>query len=505
MNILLNSFNANTYVNKIAANPFVTKQKGCLAPLTADTVSFGASAKLIGGDMKFAPTESLCRQISENAEPARFFLETILEKYIGQYKFEFLHDDPKKKPIQDILTRTKSSSSIREKVVSKYSKCTRDEANSFAEQVVDLLSKNFSMAPNTDPEVVLSNVEQSTKYSFSDEIKMSPYSNVDLFFDSIIADLQLFGHYDFNAVPDGKRTSVFESIKRELEANNDDTHHVDKRFYDPMKIKGIKHWANDIVGGRIIMREPGPEYTGIVLEGLKQAVNDGVLKITSIENNIPNPNKLPANKSLEDYLYATNKQLKSLADAAGAPLQENISKSGYLSVHINIDLDDSLLEMYNGVFEGFSGEIQIIGEDVLKLKEVEDLCYKLKDNKNAINLDYKPFKDYFSKYYQGEQVQKAFDDYTYVLYLAQRSLPAGATQRHYFPSISELGFEGKVPPELDFNRLRTIKEFCDINHEENLKKQEEELKKKAIKDPIQRIKRKNDIDTVKKAISYTYS
>ena len=505
MKISLNTFNYNNFVKKAITSPFQLCNTS-FSPLKEDTVSFTGSAKLLGGDMKFAPTESLCRQISENAEPARFLLETILDKYLGKYKFDSNRDNPKEKPIQDITTRKKSSSSIREKVVSKYSKCASSEGNAFAQQVFDKLSENFPMSPNADPKVVLDDIKRFTKYSYSEDIRMSPFANVPCFFDDMIAELQLYGYFDFNAVPDQRREVIFNLIKADLEAANDDTHHIEGRFYDPLKVKGIKHWANDIIGGRVIMREPGPEYTGIVLEGLKQAVDDGVLKITSIENNVPDPDKIPASMRQDDYVYATNKQLESLAEAANAPLIENVSKSGYLSVHIDIALDDKVLEMYNGVFEGFSGEIQIIGEDVLKLKEVEDLCYKLKDDKNAIHVDYKPFIDYFTKYYQGDEVKKAFNEYTYALYLSQRSIPSGTTGNYFFPSIAELGFADRVPEELDFNKLRKIKEYCDIKHEETQKKEKEEYQRKMFeKKPVQRMKKQRDINTVKKAITYTYS
>lgn len=477
-----------------------------LAPLKADTVSFSGRAKLLGGDMKFAPPENLCRQVSENSEPARFLLETILNNYIGDFTSSESGEDPTKKPVHSFTTRSKKSSSIREKVVSKFSKITRDEANQFSRQVVDELSKYFKLSPGTSYDDVLNDAKRVTKYSLSEDMKMPPYENIGLFFDDIISELQIMDRFDFASVPEDKRFQYFSEIKARLEDSNNPTHHISSRYIDPTTLKGIKHYANDIVGGRIIMREPGQEYTGMVLEALKRAVDDGMLKITSIENNVPDKTKIPQGKVLDDYLYATNKQLKTLADAAGVEVIENQSKSGYLAVHINISLSDELLEKYNGVFEGFDGEIQIIGEDVLELKEVEDMCYKLKDHKNAIHEDYKLFKDYFTKYYQGDDVQKAFDDYTYALYLYQRTLPSGHSKTNPFPSIAEMGFDGKVPEELDFNKLRTLKQSCDIIHKSTLKEQEEVAEKnKNKKAQMLSIKRRADIDSVKSLIKYNYT
>ncbi len=477
-----------------------------LAPLNADTISFSGRAKLIGGDMKNAPPENICRKLNENAEPARYLLECIFDKYLGSLKSEKMSDNPKEKPVKDMTTRRKSSGSIREKVVSKYSKITRDETNRFSNQVIDELCSRFNLSDGVTKEMALDDAKRITKYSFSENIKIPPYENIELFFDEIVAELQLLGRFDFASVPEDGQTQIFDDIKAKLYESNDSTHHIGTRYIDPTIVGGVKHYANDIVGGRIIIDELGPEYSGLVIEALKHAVEDGMLKITSIENNVPDPTKLPTGKRVEDYAYATNRQLNSLAKTAGVEVIENKSKSGYLAVHINIVLENELLDKYNGVFKGFEGEIQIIGEDVLALKKVEDMCYKLKDNKNAIHEDYRPFKEYFMSFYnESPDVQKAFDDYTYSLYLAQRSIPPGAVKRNNFLTIKELGFEGKVPEELDFNNLKKIKESCDIIHEATVKKQElADEQKKSEKAKMQSIKSKSDVVSVKELIRFKY-
>lgn len=513
MKISLNNINLNQILNvnktKTQTLNYGVGKLSCpnLAPLKADTVNFSGRAKLIGGDMKFAPQENVCRKVNENSEPARFLLECILDKYLTPLTSTKMADDPEEKPVKFTETRSKSSGSIREKVVSKFSKITRNETNMFVNQVVDELTNNFELSSGVTKEMVLDDAKRVVEYSISDDTKIPPYENIELFFDDIVAELQLLGRLNFSSQPDNKVSEVFENIKKNLAANNDATHHIGSRYYDPTILGGIKHYANDIVGGRIIIDELGPEHGSHVVEALKQAVEDGAFKITSIESHIPDPKKLPEGKKIEDYAYATNRQLKSLAKAAGVEIIENKSKSGYLALHINIKLENELLDKYNGVFKGFDGEIQIIGEDVLALKEVEDMCYKLKDNKNAIHEDYKPFKEYFTTYYNDDnpEVQKNFDDYTYALYLAQRSIPAGSTKTSKFLTIDELGFSGKVPYELDFNNLRKIKESCDLIHRAHVKQQEEANEKnKSVKAQLQSLKSHNDIESVKQLIRFNY-
>ena len=181
--------------------------------------------------------------------------------------------------------------------------------------------------------------------------------------------------------------------------------------------------------------------------------------IEHIENNIPDPDKLPKGQSLSDYVYASDSTLHSLKKVSGAELITNKSKSGYTAIHINVDFSDCDFAKRDPRYSGFKGEIQIIGREVEELKEIEDLCYKLKDNKNAIKAEYKPFKKHFEKYYVGD-TRQAFDDYTYKLYLAQRSLP-NKVRGQKFQTPEQLGFADLVPEQLDFNYLDKLKNDCD--------------------------------------------
>ena len=238
----------------------------------------------------------------------------------------------------------------------------------------------------------------------------------------------------------------------------------------------------------------------MIINALKSAVEDKKLKITSIENNIPDSDNLPNGKQISDYLYATDAQLRSLAKAAGAELIKNKSKTGYLAIHINVDLSDDAFNRNNGVFNGYCGEIQIIGADVERLKDIEDLCYKLKDNKNAIHIAYKPFKDHFLRYY-NDSTKDAFDDYTYESYLYQRAISKKQKRNSVFPSLSELGFEKKLPPELDFNYLRRIKIECDKKYKEM--QEEEEAKVNAKVAMSQKyIKKRDEIRLAKSYVTY---
>jgi len=472
-----------------------------LAPLKKDTVSFSGRAKLMSAGMADAPPEHMTRQIEANAEPARFYLETILEKYLKPITQKTFESDTREFPVLKYTTRTKSSTSIREKVVSKYTKIYGSEINQFANQAVDALLEHYPLKPEMARFMAIAASKRVIKYSHANG-NLPPYQNAVFYLSGIIENLDKTNIMDFSGKSDEENKKIFTDIITELEKSSHANHCEDGAYIDPQTVRGVKHYANDIVGARIIMRESGPEYTEAVLSALNDAVKDGALKITSIENNTPAPDKLPEGKDLSDYAYATDIQLKKLANSANAPLITNRTKSGYMAIHINVDLSDDMLSSYNGVFNGYSGEIQIIGIDVLQLKEIEDLCYKLKDNKNAIHVSYKPFKEHFQKYYT-DKTKDAFEDYTNALYLAQREIPPGNSSFKAFPSLKELGFEGKVPPELDFNYLRTLKSRCDIEYKRSCAQEDvKSSKSKSENERMKSIRQEGNIKTIKKLISY---
>ncbi len=369
-----------------------------LKPLTKDTVSFSGSRKFHGSNMSEAPKEGLCREIEANAEPAKYYLNKVLKRYLTP-SIELMQKDNKEKvsPLK-FSTRIKSHTSIREKVVTKY-------------------------------------------------------------------------------LTDGDKS------------------------VNPKTIRGIKYYANDIVGARITLKDYDPKYIKAIILALKNAADDGNLKINSIENFIPDSDKLPEGREISDYEYASYLNLQLLAKATGAQFSNVKSKSGYCAIHINVDLSDPVFNKFDRLYNGYCGEIQIIGDNVEKLKDTEDLCYKIKDNK-IINSAYAPFKNYFLKYY-NDDTKDAFNEYTYALFISQMALPPGSAGN--FPSIKQLGFEGKVPPELDFNILRKLKRSCDMQIE--VMKNEEKLNKNnslSQQETINSLKQKGDINTLKKYIDYIF-
>lgn len=203
----------------------------------------------------------------------------------------------------------------------------------------------------------------------------------------------------------------------------------------------IKEQLGDIIGARLVIRDASKadEVLKKVIEGVKN--ND--IKIFEIENYRPEPK----------YSYFTKKQLDSLEKICnkmrtnGVTRTEKSIPSGYTALHLSAYLPN-----------GFKGEIQILGIDVEKVKEIEDLLYKLKNNK-SLPPHYKVIEDEFIDLKTNKPLQRAITAYSKEQYIAARErepYPAKLKRPKKF-----LPAPNYVPPEYDFNRIWKMKTNCD--------------------------------------------
>ena len=117
------------------------------------------------------------------------YVLTVLNKYLGEYVSTDKNISAKEKPLLLVSTRAKKSSSIREKVASKFSKVASDECEQFATQLTHELSKYFPLLPDTSVKDTIHDIERILNYSFSDQVKLPPYENVDLYFEDILDEI----------------------------------------------------------------------------------------------------------------------------------------------------------------------------------------------------------------------------------------------------------------------------------------------------------------------------
>lgn len=221
----------------------------------------------------------------------------------------------------------------------------------------------------------------------------------------------------------------------------------------------MKEYLHDVIGERIIMQNTDKKEGDLIIDGLIRAIDDRKLKIVKIENYCPKD----LDKDLEYFSKEKLEQLQEKVKENGghAEMEVNSKSTGYMALHIDVDLSDREKYANKPENDDYFAEIQIVGKDVAELKEVEDFCYKLKAVKDikCNNVNYKPFAEYFKKYYTDE-LKDTYNEYTTKAYLAQRKKKSD-DKTNLLPTIRECGFADEIPIQLDFNVLKTLKNYCD--------------------------------------------
>ena len=234
----------------------------------------------------------------------------------------------------------------------------------------------------------------------------------------------------------------------------------------------IKGKIGDIVGARVVLRKSEPKHTSKIVDALIREVENGKLKIVGITS------YEPVNPDNSHFRYVTLKDIKRLQDAVNEKRKEDgldtiIAESakrdsGYIALHIDLDLSDK--GKYLSKNDGYIGEIQILGADVEKLKDLEDFCYKLRSGKlvKGGHPAYNQFVEHYKKNILDPNYPNLLEyinEYTAKAYSIQRKKEPtpkkGANKYATLPTIAQCGMQGKIPPELDFNRLLEIKKACD--------------------------------------------
>lgn len=239
-----------------------------------------------------------------------------------------------------------------------------------------------------------------------------------------------------------------------------------KSLYSKDAVKGT---LTDIIGGRIVIGDSTKGAADMVLANLAQSVENGDLKIIEVENHTP------INRNFQ---YAKAETLNKFAKTCGAKygkdfaIKSSQNQSGYTAIHLLVQFDD-----------GYVGEIQILGCDVLQLKELEDISYKVLRNK-SISPKYEPLRALFEPMLRideesgtsdkkAKKMREDFMRYADASYKHERM--KGNSPRNkktiipVFLTLDEFRASSKkkvnLPDEVDFNNIYKMKSIID-GHEE---------------------------------------
>lgn len=205
----------------------------------------------------------------------------------------------------------------------------------------------------------------------------------------------------------------------------------------------IKEGMGDIIAGKLVLRDASPKSVELVVSKVIEAVKNNELKIFEIEDyRLKSFDSYIPKKSMAKLVKECGKMRTN-----GVEVAERYIPSGYNGVHFGIYLPD-----------GFKGEIQLFGIDVQRVKEIEDLIYKVKNNKSP-GVKYKPIEELLSPIKNNKPLQKALNCHTIEQYVAARlKEPIGKK----VPKGNKfLKAPDYLPQEFDFNDLYHMKLNCD--------------------------------------------
>lgn len=220
--------------------------------------------------------------------------------------------------------------------------------------------------------------------------------------------------------------------------------------------KEVKSHMTDIVGARIILTNSSIENVNKVIDRITKAEQNNDLQIIEIENYRPEPEIDEDGNITHSYDYSSPnalRKLKAEIDKKGTMISKRDEDipSGYMAIHLLTKLPN-----------GFTGEIQIMGKDIAELKEIEDLCYKIKSGK-SVDKKFANVEKILQPLKNNEDtiLRREFNNYTRNAYKYQRNkkpLSSGEFVHSPFLTIPDY-----LPSNLDFNNIYEEVKKCNKN------------------------------------------
>ena len=209
-------------------------------------------------------------------------------------------------------------------------------------------------------------------------------------------------------------------------------------------MSSTKNTLNDIIGAKIVVSGTSTREGDYVLDKLTEAVKKGRLKIKEIKNH---------NQGDKTLNYATKAKINKLLNAARKTNStctyiDQPRDTGYLAIHIITD----------EITDGYSAEIQIMGLDVAKFKEIEDFCYKCRAEKE-IPPELKEFKDIFQILNENPKLNQEYMEYTKKAYAHERK--KGSHKAENSGRFLPIPKGSSLPKALDFNKIASTIKMTD--------------------------------------------
>ncbi len=201
----------------------------------------------------------------------------------------------------------------------------------------------------------------------------------------------------------------------------------------------------DVAGARIVLRDASQENVALVFDAIGNMVKKGA-KVKEVENYRANPRTSYISQNTLDTFEEFCNKFGQYPEIKNKALPNS-----YTAVHVTFELPDGKLV-----------ELQIMGRDMENVKEVEDLFYKWRCEKDFAE-KYKPIQDMFKKImptldeFQNTTLERYIkDSYEHALEIPAMS----AKRKPNFEKDYFLPFPYSLPQELSYKNLHSMMEEC---------------------------------------------
>lgn len=229
---------------------------------------------------------------------------------------------------------------------------------------------------------------------------------------------------------------------------------------------GILQKMTDLNGVKLVLRDGSRKGTNIALERILEAVQKKQLIVREIENKRPIVSMGKKGFEAEKYDYASVDYMKNFAKKVNVKynhLEPDYTKMNYPAIHMLLEIPKT-----NFVFE-----LQIMGKDVALYKDLDDILFKILNNKE-VDKKYKPIIDRIKPLNEpgNADLKERFNMYRGNVFIFQREkAPHIGTKRteYFLPPKNEFaGYD--VDDKFDMNELYRLMQECDKKAGNKVKK-----------------------------------
>ena len=219
----------------------------------------------------------------------------------------------------------------------------------------------------------------------------------------------------------------------------------------------------DIIGVRIVLKSSSQKDFDLVFKSLGEMVKSNRLKVLEVENYRLTPkDSYVSQKTLNNFELTCHK-------AGQSPVITSKPRElGYTAVHITVEMPSGKL-----------AEIQIMGRDMEKVKDIEDFFYKKRCNK-PLDDKYKPIETLMNRVMGKTKIDRTtgkvsyeklddfqietLDRYIKDSYAHSRAIPPKYSKKNDNGTEYFLPIPYSLPQELSFENLQKMKDICDYKY-----------------------------------------